>query len=494
MADSVVAMFLAACALAAFAQPAIATDPFEVAVDLPNCDGATILSTPADWKAINDPEKSTFCVLPGDYRAAGLIRLTASGTRVQPRVIRYYNPSSEGAPTHPALQATSDRAIVHGFELRKANYWVLDHLSLLNPVPDLTLLNRTLNLRNSSNNVFQDLLVEGGLEAVTYYFRSEWNVFQRNVVRDTLLAPHRDAACMVIKPPPGGVIRGNRFVSNELYDCTDSLTFHIDETSVGASLPGTIVANNDMYLTPSMYSDCHGRLDPAGPCAGAEGRSDIKVGGLDATEEGRFYIVRNRYWGARKTDPLVGGGGSWGTGLDIGGGYGGAKHVVIEDNLIFDVARGVELEGAEGVIFRHNLIHSVYPGFQGTGVAVVFGDSAKERGNTFSHNLVSGAVKPYTVRGADNTVTCNAFLGVQRQGYIRFTQNLKMERNAYWGAPPFPGQAGDLVGAADEARALEFCFDRRLLTGPERVCLSRGRMTQQSPLPEGCEIPGPRTR
>ena len=88
---------LACVVLLLVATAATARDPAEVAVDLPECEGATVIATTADWELLAEASLSVFCVRAGDHRAAGRITVKRSGTREQPIVLRSF-PSD----THPA--------------------------------------------------------------------------------------------------------------------------------------------------------------------------------------------------------------------------------------------------------------------------------------------------------------------------------------------------------------------------------------------------------
>ena len=72
------------------------------------------------------------------------------------------------------------------------------------------------------------------------------------------------------------------------------------DASKGSRYPGTLIANNDVYLTSARYTDCNGKQNPLGQCAAAESGIALKTGGVKSN---RVNVIDNRIWGFRKTDP-----------------------------------------------------------------------------------------------------------------------------------------------------------------------------------------------
>jgi hypothetical protein len=92
---------------------------------LPPCD-FTIRET-ADWKHVNDPDKSVICVAPAPtytVEQVGVLKLTASGTADRPRWLRWAN---EDESLHPALVPEEQTAAISGFDIT-GSHWIIDRL------------------------------------------------------------------------------------------------------------------------------------------------------------------------------------------------------------------------------------------------------------------------------------------------------------------------------------------------------------------------------
>ncbi len=443
-----------------------------------------MITTEADWADIDSSAYRVFCVHAGDYRSLGSIWLTASGTASQPRILRYFDPNAPQDQTHPVHQAETARALVQHLVLKYADHWVISGIAVSNNDPDMTLANYGVTVQHGAeHNVLHRLLVEGGRGGVIIRNQSHYNVLQQSVVRETIMTP-ADSNCINLHAGTPTQLRGNRIVSNESYNCTTSLQLVVVDASAGSSFPGTIVANNDFYLTPERYSDCKGNLDPNGACACAEARFDIKAGGTSATLAGRVTVVRNRIWGARKTDSACGGGGSWGGGIGLCCGHNHPiKYVLLEDNIVFDVARGIGTSDGDLVSVRNNLLYDIYSPFDGQGLGImVHGDRVEVYGNT-----VVSAVRWGQFRRHIADVRCNTII----DGGSSFSDGTEVvaDFNAYYNAAQLakPGSNDIVEGNATDARQQEKCFWRRLVTGPEQVCIPHAIATVDSPHRDHCD-------
>ena len=481
---------IAAIAILASLDPALAAgleDPFEEVVNLPACDPTEptvrIIRQQADWADINDPAIRVFCVQPGDYRELGVIKIESSGTAAAPRVLRYYDASGETDDTHPVHMAANKRAVIQRIALTGASHWLVDRLAVLNDDTNPSLNNRTVAVQfGSSNNIMNGLLVEGGRTGVRLYQGSNYNVLQHSVVRNTIIAAG-DSNCINLSHHyKNEQLLGNRIVSNEAYDCTDSLQLVIVLRNVGSTFPGTVVANNDFYVTPARYSDCNGNLDPEGACACAEGRFDIKAGGTSAAPEGRVHVTRNRIWGSRRTDPGCGGGGSWGTGLETCCNHGNPiQYVLLENNIVMDVARGLGTTGSDRATVRDNLLYHVYSPYDEGGMALMItGDHTEVYRNT-----IIDSVRWAFFGGDDADVRCNVII----DGGKQFTKGTGVQggHNAYYNSGPLPGTNDISFSSASDAKHEDLCFTRRRITAPETECIPNGKVTSASPHFQYCD-------
>jgi len=107
---------------APFAQTASSSYASEV--DCPSCDSTrpevAIIRSAADLSHVDDPGKRVFCVRPGDYRSAGSVALSNSGTAMSPLYVVLDD--AEGfRGTHPVNLPASGRGIIAGLSFSGAS-------------------------------------------------------------------------------------------------------------------------------------------------------------------------------------------------------------------------------------------------------------------------------------------------------------------------------------------------------------------------------------
>ncbi len=473
-------------------------DPYEEAITLPGCDPADplvrVIQSDADWADINDPAWRVFCVEPGDYRGLGRIEITTSGEPSAVRVLRYHNPAESGEETHPVAMADNDRAVVQKLRLVDADYWVLDRLAILNNDLEEAEANTTLEIGfGASNNVVQRTLIEGGLVGVQFIRESNENVLQRNVVRDTMLV-YKDALCIMLTASgePDLQITGNRIVSNELYNCTAGVQLHINDGSLGTTFPGTVLANNDAYLTEERYTDCHGNMDPKGNCAAGEFGLVIKGGGTSAAAEDRVTLIRNRIWGWKKSD-LTGlaSSGSAGTGL-VACCY-PSPYVLFESNLVTHTGEGMTTAHSDYTTVIDNVIAHTYSDYDGSGEVLY---AAGERVE-FYRNIFLNGVETGNFVSTDQDFRCNTLIGMQKAASVSDGITVTADYNSYFGvsSPALAGPSDLAFSDPSDTKNEPFCYERRIITGPETHCIDGLQPTHDSPHLDHCDpelgsIPG----
>ena len=461
------------------AQEPMGRSAHEVTVELPPCDPANpavaIIRSNQGWAALSDPAKRVFCVAPGDYSAAGPIRLVSvSGSAAEPRVIRRLE-----SELHPVDQAQEDRVVIQALSLKRADHWIIDGLTIQDSPP------YTNWVQDSSHNVLNRLLVErsqGPFDIKSIDGISAHNVLQNSVLRENAVIPGRDVNCLNLRAPqqPGLEARGNKVLNNEIYDCTDALQLQIQESGVPTgTMPGTIIDENDFYLTSAMYSDCEGNMDPQGACACAEVGLDLKIGGSGRGLADAVVVTNNRMWGFRPTG-TCGGSGQNGEIVSVSG---TVKYVLIRGNVLFDAGRGIHLANAAShVSIIGNTIVDIRGGRYET-LGIGLGPYSEAHGNTVSR--VDG---PWAVVVGPAELRCNVVLD-SGGAVTRETGTPVADYNAYYGTPPYsrPG-ANDIVksNAADSGNE-RYCVWTRRWTGPKRVCFPRVAPTPGSPHAEFCD-------
>lgn len=457
---------------------ALPDGPYATPVDLPACRSGDpevrIIDEATDWAAVDDPTLRVFCVRPGDYAGVGPIRLRVGGSAERPRVLRFDDPASP-TPPHPVRQARAQRAIVRSLDLRGADHWWIDGLTVQSPSGPGVLV------ADSDHVILNRMLVQdGSSNLVRIVGTSSHGLIQNSVVRRTRLAP-QDRGCVTYENPgPGLRQQGNRLVQNEIYDCTDGVQLHLPSGATeGGHFPGLVIADNDIYLTPARYTDCRGTLDPDGPCGCAENGIDVKIGGLGSAPAEIVSIRANRIWGWRETDhgprgddvARCGGSGSWGDLLQV---HTLGAHVEIRGNRLLDGPRGVWLGGAaHHVSVTGNHFHALDRGFSQNSFALgVGGDDNRVLGNV----VVDSGRWLGVLEEAENTrVHCNVVVDSGPMGARLPPESTSFARNTFYGTERSVAVGpGDRVLPDGPAPPSPLCFWRRRWTGPEQVCIPHG--------------------
>ncbi len=469
--------------------PSVGRDPLERSVPSASCDTSSssvrIIDSVDDLVDLNNASYRVFCLASGDYRSAGVISLTRSGNAAAPRIIRPLDNWPSGVDNVVQL-AASRRVLLHRLELVGASHWVIDGMAVINADRSTSLSNRTVQLLyGSSDNTLHRSLIEGGRIGLRM-LRSHRNTLQQNVVRRTILLSNSDSNCINIEGDGGQTIRGNRVVSNEAYDCTDSLQLVARADDGGVRFPGTVIANNDFYLTSAVYTDCSGNRDHGGSCSAAEGRLDIKGGGTGSGNADNVRVLRNRIWGARATDPVLGGT-SWGSGISICCGA-DIAHVTIEDNTIFDSDRGISVSGTgtRNISVNNNRLIRIGTGRQNTGYAMLA--LAGTSDTQWRHNVVYRASSWGLFQGRRHLARCNAVLDAPN-GIA--DSDVNIGSNFYYGDAHPPGghnvDSADHIGrAVSQSGHASYCLNRKRLTGSEQICLPYAAIGSGSPHRNSC--------
>ena len=330
-----------------------------------------------------NPKIRHFLITPGDYRKWGDLKSNVSGTAKQPYVFRYYDPNAAqpyNTPHPVKRKAQRKEAVLERFKFNKANHWVLHGLTFRGQGKEKEGKRGGLYsiLSNESNNNIIDFCL---IEQVIHgngvrIFNSSHNTIQRCVIRDKVEGFRGDNIGVTIYASEGRKSRNNHIVDNEIYDVTDGvqLVYQVDvgkNSPITGEVPGTIIDNNDLYITRKLY-----RQENGIEFSCAEDGVDIKVGTNSTNEADKVRIINNRIWGHRTTDKTCGGG-SHGSGIVI---HRNARNILIENNVIFDVSRGIGIakghskytnERVGNMVVRNNLIYNIKPDKKGIAVAIV---------------------------------------------------------------------------------------------------------------------------
>lgn len=312
----------------------------------------------SSWTAlqniINDESKRFFCFSPGDYSLTDSnfrqLKLTTSGTQNKKRYILLNN----GNDTHPAKlnRNTTELARV-AFNFEGASYWVIDRMAywdgqekidVHNPTPIIS-IGKMIPSTNNTINRYYLSNVESGI----YIYPESNNTTIKNcrLENNATYYKYDQAAIALHNLRKDNVsIINTKILNNEIVNFVDGVqTVNGHSYDSNLNYEGTIIENNLIYVDSQIYTDGNGTLQSDGNYSLSENAIDVKVGSSNINNP--VIIRNNKMWGFRKSDIH---------GKSINSGFSsksapamtihyGVKNVNIDNNLIFDSAGGIYMDG-----------------------------------------------------------------------------------------------------------------------------------------------------
>lgn len=428
------------------------------------------------WAAI-DWNNDTICVGPGDHRSRGPLYLTVSGSNTSRKIIR----STDATP--PWRLSAADRARLSRVEFNGADNWVVHGLAIDDTInfpgvyftPD----------SGATYNILDHVLIQGHDNSLVHFmWGNRGNRLQNSVVRSSRPSSNENN-CVAIGGSPDTWI-----TNNEIYDCNKAI-------SAGSgvwSIPGTKIENNDLYVSPNVYTDCRGNYTPNNPqsqCAANEAVISLKAGG---TSTDLVHITHNRMWGARSGDSAVLGGVNGGEAPTISvsndmpnnPGYPGADYLLIANNVIWDTQVGIgnwwgtpdHFSVIGNIFFDIKRQQGDYPGYA---IRLNQVSNAEIYFNTFveTENWIQLLAD---VRDTD--IRCNVVIDSPAKTGSTSGSTVA-DNNAFFNGAVL-GQNYLSFSSAGQSATGDYCFFRKLRTGPEQVCIPKVKPTSSSPHVRAC--------
>lgn len=439
--------------------------------------------TPSDTSAtINkklNGSSNVICVQKGDYTGTGTWTLATSGTADKRKVLRYY--SNDDTNTDPWKQAPADRARLYRIDVN-AKYWLIHRLAFDDNNREI---NRLLVKDGSDNAIISRVLIENfdprASDGAIFTHMSADVTIQNSVVRNCGTAVNQSPIAIQLGYGPN-----THVVNNEVYDCTITIYTHATGIPAGdnkSSAPGTVVENNDAYLTTAFYTDCKGNWypNPDAPCSAQENGVVTKAAGTQAKP---YQFIHNRMWGFRACDTNVAcdGGGTAGTAMYVGAtDDGSADWVLVKNNVFLNSEIGigqVNLGPVRNNSYVGNLLYHIYPYTDGKNGAIDFCCSAGSYDKIeLSFNTVIDGTVNYgwlAFKDATNSdVKCNAIIA-STAATSYYGSGTEIDSNAYYGTNPNADQTK--ISQALEARTANTFYSVgdiiRLSTNPSKDCNS----------------------
>lgn len=438
----------------------------------------------SNWAKLNDPSYRVVCLAPGDYTSRGEIRLSASGSAGQERWLRYYSPQDSG--NHPYNQAASERVKLRNIVLDTANHWIIQRL-YINPEFAGNTAGIFTNQSNNggvSNVVIDKVFIERtDMNGIWFYTMDSNNTVQNSLIRDCRVTPNQDWNGVGLFGGP----RNISIVNNEIYGCTHGILVN------KANGSGHIIENNDVYISNSQFTDCRGNYtnDPNAPCANAESQIALKSGG--SGPDGVVQIIHNRVWGARVSDiSMCCGSGQQGESIHFtaegpNDPNTGARWSIALNNIVADGQKGIAnyWDQTHNNTIMGNLIYNIRQ--YNSGVPSMALETSMMHHTEFYLNTVINSDRWLATAGTtDNDVLCNVVIN---SGGLSGSVGARtvIDNNAFYNTASYGSAASNIIyPSAADAKADQFCYWRKLITGPEQVCVADAKPTRASPHYAGC--------
>lgn len=451
----------------------------------PTCSIVINGANDSNWAKLNDPSYRVVCLAPGDYTSRGEIRLTASGSAGQERWLRYYSPQDNG--NHPYNQAASDRVKLRNIVLDTANHWIIHRLYINPEFAGNTagiFTNQSYN-GGVSNVVIDKVFIERtDMNGIWFYTMDSNNTVQNSLIRDCRVTPNQDWNGVGLFGGP----RNISIVNNEIYGCTHGILVN------KANGSGHTIENNDVYISNSQFTDCRGNYtnDPNAPCANAESQIALKSGG--SGPDGVVQIIHNRVWGARVSDiSICCGSGQQGESIHFtaegpNDPNTGARWSIALNNIVADGQKGIAnyWDQTHNNTIMGNLIYNIRQ--YNSGVPSMALETSMMHHTEFYLNTVINSDRWFATAGTtDNDVLCNVVINSGGLSGSVGTRTV-VDNNAFYNTAPYGSAVSNIIyPSAADAKADQFCYWRKLITGPEQVCVADAKPTRASPHYAGCK-------
>jgi len=442
------------------------------------CDQVVTVSTP--WSQINW-SNNTICIEAGNHTSKGTLTIpsSASGSSGSFKVLRYYRTDDNN--DEPWKQSAANQAKIRNFDVT-GNYWIIHRITVNANGGD--------NKSNfwGTNYILNRMLLENMIGAhgsfiVAFHGAVDNATIQNSVIRNAGLTgtSGADQNCVV-----NAAGKNVHIVNNEIYHCQgDAIATPANNPS---GVPGFVVENNDLYSTPARYSDGFGNLTPTGDYGCSENAIDLKTGGQVAALYSR--IIHNRMWGFRKTDFNCGGSGSSGEALvfhespelTVKNSYG-----LIQNNIIFDSPWGIT--SPNGSPDHYSIIGNIFWNIQDATRTIEYAvDTKGGTDHEIYLNTFIDTNRGVKTNGSNIDVRCNVFIS---SGAMSASgTGIEFDYNVFFSTPVYTTTTllTNIVGTkASDSKNVEFCFTRKLRTGPEVICIPNVRATSTSPHAAACD-------
>ena len=392
-----------------------------VALGNRSCDQTIAASTP--WSSINW-SNNTICLEAGDHTGKGTLTIpsSANGNAGNYKVLRYSRKPGDNDNDDEPWKQGSNQAKLKAITFSASSYWIVHRITvdgnngttigiMFGTGANYNIVNRSL-VQNINSN-----LVASSQGAPS----SDHNSIQNSVIRSAVATLSSGAGSVGAENQciEFNVATNFRIVNNEVYDCNKMFSAG---DSIEGTTGGTVIENNDLYVSPAYYTDCNGNYNGTGPCSVSEVISVLKTGG---TQTNPVQVIHNRFYGGKTGDGVILGGNGLGGGgclnISANPGQGLASWILVKDNICMDSVYGFGgYWGADHHIsYIGNLLynmHSENPAFSYLAGGILL--SAKHNSEVYLNTVIAADVTWMDISGSDyrggfdenNDTRCNVII------------------------------------------------------------------------------------
>ncbi|MCB0640439.1 MAG: hypothetical protein KDC44_02315 [Phaeodactylibacter sp.] len=351
----------------------------------PQCEPDQGYWSSAVLDSIASPQYKYILFPPMDYNCLGPLPLPTGNNNGQRKVIRpiYDNSCPTLSPystEHPYTMQNAQLCVapphLRGISLLGASNWTIAFMRIGGIEDDPLVCNFPAmriagnnNLGGSNCNVIHKCLFQH-MKLGIQLGNSNYNTVQYCVFKDGFQEPGSDSGGLVIEGNTLGAKR-NVVVGNEFINMNNGIGLPYSKLlpDQQQEIPGTVIANNDIYWTPETTTTCD--KDFGGcigaityKCSNSETGIDIKNGTSSTNPGNRILVLGNRIYGYRPSNPAGAGTGGAGEAILV---HNNARNIFIKDNILFNNTHGIRVfpwknEGkTRRIVIINNLIAASRP-------------------------------------------------------------------------------------------------------------------------------------
>jgi len=382
------------------------TSEYECKLDGQHCDvdiqnyinaacTTTVNTGDSNWPTLGSTDK-VVCVKPGDHTSKGTFTISTNGTSNERRIVKFYDTGDDGKdPWDQTTAAKAKRIAVEG------DYWIIHRLEI-DP-------NNDEGIDSSGDHLIMSKLWihDGNGSGLVSVGGASYNTLQNSLIHDTGWTDDSDHHCIFAK----GSSFNFSVVNNEIYNCSGD---GLQKSPASTAAENLVIENNDIYITPDLYTDGNGNTVAEGSEleACAENALDFKEGGRSSANA--IKVLHNRIWGFRRTE--TNGTGNNCSCCDTGS---SGEHIILNDD---DDGTGTDY----GVIYNNILFDGVSGITNANGIA----DNWSIVGNIFydffGHHVSTGKRVVQTEASDNYEIYLNSFIDVDKdtsEGWVQHSSN-----------------------------------------------------------------------